>query len=238
MLSLVCIFLKCFIGPYFDQKRIRYNELLFILLFLGCDSTSAFHGKGKIASLKVLDDCPDLYESFANFGSSFTPSVALVNALELFVCRLYKQQTSTKADEARFNIFSLGKYGADQMPCTKDALNKHIQGSVFQAAIWQNALSAMINCANITNHGWLVDDNESVSINWMDLPPAPDGILENVECSCKKGCVSNRCACVKAKLSCTSVCKCVSCINEKENGDELSSDGEDCSEGEEDSDNE
>ena len=192
----------------------------------------------KISSLKVLDDCPDLYESFANLGSSFTPSWALVNALELFVCRLYKQQMTTKVDEARFKIFSLGKYGADQMPCTKDALNKHIQRSVYQAAIWQNALSAMIDCPDITNHGWLVGDNGSVSINWMDLPPAPDGILENVECSCKKGCVTNRCACVKSKLSCTSVCKCVSCVNEKENDDELSSDGEDFSGGEEDSDNE
>jgi hypothetical protein len=33
----------------------------------------------------------------------------------------------------------LGKYGADQMPCTKDALDKHIQRSVYQAAIWQNS---------------------------------------------------------------------------------------------------
>ena len=71
----------------------------------------------------------------------------------------------------------------------------------------------------------------------MDLPPAPDGILENIECSCKKGCASNRCACVKANLSSTSLCKCLDCINGKENRDKLS-DSEDDSEGEEDSDNE
>ena len=207
---------------------------LYLYCFSGCDSTSAFHGKGKVTSLKVLDDFPDLYESFANFGSSFTPNSSLINALELFVCRLYKQQASNKVDEARFTIFSLGKYGADQMPCTKDALDKHIQRSVYQAAIWQNALSAIVDCPNITNHGWLVDNNGNVSINWMDLPPAPDGILENIECSCKKGCVSNRCACVKAKLSCASVCKCTSCVNKKKNGDEPS-DSEDGSEGEDDS---
>ena len=72
------------------------------------------------------------------------------------------------------------------MPCTKDVLNKHIQRSVYQAAIWRNALNAIVDCPNIINHGWLVDENGNLSINWMDLPPAPDGILENIECSCKK----------------------------------------------------
>ena len=96
-----------------------------------------------------------------------------------------KQLNSNKVDEARFKIFTLGKYGADQMPCTRNALDKHIQRVVYQAAIWQNAL--MFECPDIRNHGWMVDDNGEVSINWMDLPPALDGILENIDCCCKKG---------------------------------------------------
>ena len=102
---------------------------------------------------------------------------------------------------------------------------------------WKNALNAIVDCPNIINHGWLVDENGNLSINWMDLPPAPDGILENIECSCKKGSVSNHCACKKAKLSCTSVCKCTSCVNKKGYEDELS-DSEDSSGSEEDSENE
>ena len=153
------------------------------------------------------------------------------------MCRLYKQETSNKVDEARFKSFSLGKYGTDQMPCRKDALGKHIQRSVYQATIWKNALNAMVDCPDITNHGWLVDDDGNVTINWMDLPPAPDGILENIECSCKKGCASNRCACLKANLSCTSICKCVACSNGKVNANQFS-DSEGSSEDDEDSDNE
>ena len=225
------------INKVYEQLGSRLcNALIGFHDFTGCDSTSSFHGKGKVTSLKALDDCPDLYESFARFGCCFTPDSALVNALEVFVCHLYKQLTMDRVDEARFKIFSLRKY-ADQMPFTKDALNKHIQRSVYQAAIWKNALNATVECPNITNHGWLVDDKGNVSIDWMDLPPAPDGILQNIECSCKKGCASNRCACVKANLSCTSLCKCIDCINGKENRDELS-DSEEDSEGEEDSDNE
>ena len=51
-----------------------------------------------------------------------------------------------------------------------DALNKHIQRSVYQAAICKNALNAV---NNIINYGWLVDENGNLSINWMDLPPVP-----------------------------------------------------------------
>ena len=84
---------------------------------------------------------------------------------------------------------------------------------ISQAAIWNNALiNAIVDCP-------------------------PDGILENIKCSCKKGCAGNRCACVKANLFCTSFCKCIDCVSGKENSDK-SSDSDDDSEGEEDSDNE
>lgn len=101
------------------------------------------------------------------------------------------------------------------MPCTRDALGKHIERAVYQAAIWQKALDPIIGYPEITNHGWLIDDERNVSIDWMDFPPAPDGILENTECSCKKGCATNRCSCFKASLARTGLCKCNDCSNGK-----------------------
>ena len=53
----------------------------------------------------------------------------------------------------------------------------------------------------------------TISNTKMDLLPAPDDILENVECSCKSGCSTNRCSCFKGILSCTSLCKCSGCTN-------------------------
>ncbi|KAJ8048480.1 hypothetical protein HOLleu_00812 [Holothuria leucospilota] len=38
-----------------------------------------------------------------------------------------------------------------------------------------------LHCA----YGWVMSENE-LSIDWMDLPPAPSSILEYVQCSCKK----------------------------------------------------
>lgn len=48
---------------------------------------------------------------------------------------------------------------------------------------------------------------------WMTMAVAPDGQLENVNCGCKSGCSTRRCACVKAELKCTGLCGCNSCVN-------------------------
>lgn len=195
---------------------------MIFLLFLGCDSTSAFQGKGKLTCIQVLDRYPELLDSFANLGSCFTPSLNLQRALEVFVCRLYKQSDVDMVNEARFRLFNLGKYGCNQMPCTKDALDKHVQRAAYQAAIWHKALHPVVEYPDITHHGWLVDSGTNVSIDWMDLPPAPDGVLENVDCSCKTGCSSNRCSCFKANLACTGLCKCKDCTNRKSGSSENS----------------
>eukprot|EP00794_Sanderia_malayensis_P001844 gene1844-2077_t len=181
--------------------------------FTGCDSTSAFFSKGKIKNLKVLDDNPVFVNTFKRVGSAFTASSLLVKEIEKFVCLLYGQKQVDDVDLARYNLFRLGKYCSSDMPCTKDSLKKHIGRAMYQAAIWRRCLSPVVNCPDISEHGWLLDDAGGVSIDWMDLPPAPDGILENVQCSCKKGCSTNRCSCQKANLQCTSLCRCSSCSN-------------------------
>jgi hypothetical protein len=71
-----------------------------------------------------------------------------------------------------------------------------------------------VDYPEMTNHGWLVKKrNGCEKLDWMDLLPAPDGILENVDCACRKGCSTNRCSCFKAGLQCTSMCKCQDCTN-------------------------
>ena len=137
----------------------------------------------------------------------------LKKEVENFVCMLYKQKEVDDVDMARYNLFRLGEYCGSEMPCTKDSLNKHLSRVMFQATIWRRSLNPIMNCPDFAEHGWIVDKEGKVSIDWMDLPPAPDGILENVQCSCKKGCNSNRCSCRKANLQCTSLCKCNSCSN-------------------------
>ena len=56
--------------------------------------------------------------------------------------------------------------------------------------------------------------DETLAIDWMELKPAPDSILELVNCSCQKiKCAKIRCTCYSNKLLCTDLCKCHDCEN-------------------------
>ena len=81
--------------------------------FLGCDSTSAFLGKGKAQLWKILNDYPEFKESFRKLGESFPVSQDLVTALNRFVCLLCGNMTSKDVDDCRYRLFISGKYGSD-----------------------------------------------------------------------------------------------------------------------------
>ena len=169
-----------------------------------------------------MEKNPEFLNAFQSIGSCFASNQVVEKEIEKFVCLMYQQKEVDDVNVARYNIFRLGKYCQRDMPCTKDVLRKHLNRVTYQAAIWKRALDLIVNAPYIAKHGWLVDNDGNVSIDWMDLPPAPDGILENVQCACKTGCMSNKCSCRKANLRCTSVCRCNQCSNgalENEDGD-------------------
>ena len=173
---------------------------------------SAFHGKGKLKPFNKLLEMSEFISLFRQIGSHCDVDESLLQAAQKFVCRLYNQFDTDEVNKARLIISRLGNLNEESMPCTEDVLKKHLSRANSQAAIWRRALNQTIGAPDLRNYGWRVD-NEAVSVSWMDLPPAPDGILENVECACKSGSSTNRCSCFKGSLSCISLCKCSGCTN-------------------------
>ena len=55
--------------------------------------------------------------------------------MEKFTCRLYGQLAVDDVNLARYNIFSIGQFGEDTMPCTKDVLAQHTKRAAYQACI-------------------------------------------------------------------------------------------------------
>jgi hypothetical protein len=68
-------------------------------------------------------------------------------------------------------------------------------------------------------NGWRSREGQ-LEIVWMTLPPAPDSVLECVNCGCKTGCKMQQCSCNKAGLQCTDVCNCEGCANIEEDEDD------------------
>ena len=84
---------------------------------------------------------------------------------------------------------------------------------------------------SIFQRTWLgqlgVDQHGKIFVKWMNLPPAPDSILEFVNCKCTKKCESNRCSCLKSGMKRTDVCKCTDSKNCKESSSGNESDDSD-----------
>ncbi|KAJ8030340.1 hypothetical protein HOLleu_26725 [Holothuria leucospilota] len=139
--------------------------------------------------------------------------LAAQTSLEEFVCSLYGQSVCQNGNEARYNIFKLNARSESAMPPNQDALRKHILRANYQAAIHKACLKQFPDVPSPIGHGWVISENE-LSIDWMDLPPAPSGILEYVQCSCKKSkCRQRTCSCTQSGLPCTDLCKCKDCDN-------------------------
>ena len=61
-----------------------------------------------------------------------------------------------------------------------------------------------------------MEDNE-LAIDWMDLAPAPDSVLELAFCKCKRSkCKAENAddgCCANLGLQCTDLCQCKNCDN-------------------------
>ena len=67
-----------------------------------------------------------------------------------------------------------------------DCLLKHLQRANYQAAVWKQSTSCSIDAPSPVNHGWKLNQEGKISIQWMDGNCAPDALLANCDCKCIK----------------------------------------------------
>lgn len=199
-------------------------------MFVGCDTTSAFHGKGKLKPWKVLLAHPEFREMFIQLGSAPNVSTNLVTSLNKFVCLLYGDITSSTADECRFMLFKTGKCSDESLPPSCDCLIQHIERANFQAVAWNHCLSPELQLPPADGNGWQLTSDGQLEIVWMTRPSAPDSMIECVQCKCKTGCKTQRCSCLKTGLRCTELCSCNDCQNDQLKTDEDNGNGDEESE--------
>lgn len=188
------------------------KALIGLHTFTGCDSTSAFYGKGKKKALQLVEKQPRFKPIFAKLGSEFDLPDALLVELEEFVCNLYGQP-GKDINQVRYKLFCSSTASEQSLPPCRNALLQHTKRCNYQAAVHMRALSPYINAPSPDGNGWSITEG-SINIVWMTQPSAPDSLIQCVSCSCKVGkCQQGRCSCRKQDLPCTDLCKCVSCEN-------------------------
>ena len=205
----------------------KCRALVGLHTFTGCDSVSAFYGKGKKKAFSVAMEEKSFVETFCSLGEHFDMSANLLDRLQRFVCKLYGVDLSS-VNEARYNIFCVSPKSLEHsLPPTKDALEQHSLRANYQAAIYRRALSQWISAPTPAGRGWTVSDKE-ISLCWMTKDPAPKDALQLIHCGCKSGqCSTNRCSCKSSKLPCTELCRCSNCSSQPDNRtDDIHSDSD------------
>ena len=83
---------------------------------------------------------------------------------------------------------------------SEGSLNKKYEWyHIFLTSGWQ--IQGLLG--SINPNGW-IKKYGSLVIDLMSLPPAPDGIMELVHCSCKStGCAKGKCSCLSNHFLCT-----------------------------------
>ena len=192
------------------ELEMPVSALPFFHAFTGCDTTSAFRGKGKKSAWQVWEVFPDVTEVFSRL-SSMPDSVTDndMEMLEAFVCIMYDRATCTfEVNDARFELFARKQRVFDAIPPTRDALLQHIKRSVYQGGhVWGQVLACRQALPSPADWGW-TNDSGVWKPKWTLLPSVTSSCRELLKCGCKKSnCVGN-CKCYRSGLSCTGLCTC------------------------------
>lgn len=215
------------IGASVEKLGVEFCQaLLGLHAITGCDSVSSFYGKGKRTCYTQFKKHPEAFDGFKGLGEDFTVAAAVRSQIENFVCRLYGED-STNINDVRYAVFcSPNKVSQHSLPPTQDELNLHLERANYQAAIWRRATESIISPPSPDKHGWSIDQGQ-INIKWMSQDPAPANILNTIYCSCKTGCSTTRCSCMRTELRCTDVCRCTDCRNRAATEEDVETDESD-----------
>ena len=190
--------------------------------YTGCDSVSAFAGRGKLRALKLLKDV-HFQEIFCELGQSWELSTDVFKKLQVFTCKLYSASTTTEDINIlrlRHQLFcaQCGALESSQLPPCEDCLFMHAN---YQAGIWRGSLQQHLQVPNPVHHGWARDDDGRLTVKWMKGSPAPDVVLQLLSCNCSRKCKLPECPCLTNGLKCTSMYKLQTCDNQTQEEDPI-----------------
>lgn len=118
----------------------------------GCDTTSAFHSKGKTKPFDILwqsQKDANLIAALMDLGSSWDKLKSeTIRSLEKFVCKIYGSK-ETNLNIARYKIFISKALNEKRMPPTLDSFELHCGRSNYQVRIHKLTLTAITDCPEL-----------------------------------------------------------------------------------------
>ena len=104
-------------------------------VFTGCDTVSAFQGRGKVLVYRIMANDQGFQEVFQGLGREWQLSNELYRDLEWFTCAMCCKNAGTnEVNELRYRLFCLKKGDVDsnQLPPCDDSLRKRALRANYQ----------------------------------------------------------------------------------------------------------
>ena len=172
------------------------RALVGVHAYTGCDTFSAFAGKGKAKALKLMSKNKEIQDTFFKLGREWDLSPDLMNKLEAYTSLLNAPKTSsTKINDLRYHLFCAkkGEIESHQLPPCRDCLEKYALRANYQAGIWRRCLEQNPQVPSPVGRGWKID---------------------LLACNCPRKCELPRCECMANGLKCTDMCRLPDCENQ------------------------
>ena len=149
-------------------------------------------------------------QAFISLGSSWSLAPETFSLIQKFTCQLYSKYTKiTKVNDLRYQVFCAknGDVESGQLPPCEDTLRQHTLRANYQAAIWRHSLESLSDIPEPSaGHGWELNTEWDLTIQWMTGEAAPNAVLSLISCKCTQRCHHSDCSCMLNGLKCTMAC--------------------------------
>ena len=193
------------------------DALIGMHAFTGCDTVSAFAGRGKMTTCKKMKTDKIYRAAFSELGRSWEVSENLFQNLQKITCHMYMASAQTsEVNKLRYQLFCAmrGEVESSQLPPCEDCLFMHAIRANYQAAICRRCLQSQPFVTSPIDCGWTTDDDDKLALQWMRGSPAPQAVLQFISCKCVRFCKLPECTCLSNGLKCTEMCKLQTCTNQ------------------------
>ena len=152
----------------------KSRALLMFHAYSGCDTTSAFNGKGKKLTWRALQAYADATEVFVYLAKhpfqQLDVDCQQFQKLERLTVIVYdKSSPLCSINQVRKELFCHGNRAMERLPPTQDALLQHIKRAVYQTGIWATSTQSHQLIPPPHNFGWTKESGSWVPV-WLTIP--------------------------------------------------------------------
>ena len=176
----------------------------------GCDTTSAFRGKGKKSAWQAWQAFEEVTATFEHLSlhpfEDLNADSSHFATIERFIVVLYDRTSPLSlVNDEREELFCKRSRSVERLPPTKDALLQHTRRSVCQAGIWTTSTQTLQVLPSPEDFAWNNSSGTWLPV-WITIPEVSKACRELVKCCCKGDCLN--CTCAKSNLACSPLCSC------------------------------